>query len=217
MDGPAPAPIPARPLEVAVLVRNEVLRQGLEVVLRSLPGVGRVVRCADGEDPAGHDVDLVVTSAGDGIPPAGTRTLVLVDDAVIGDPARVAELRADGFLAAQDLSARTLGDALSRCAAGEMPMPAALARALLARAGEPRAGRARPATLTPREVETLELLVRGLSNKQIGRRLGVSDHGAKRLVGSILLKLDSPNRTAAVVSAIQAGLVDPGPTAPEPP
>jgi DNA-binding NarL/FixJ family response regulator len=86
-------------------------------------------------------------------------------------------------------------------------MPPALARALLARAEAP-VQRSRTVKLTGREVETLALLVRGMSNKQIARRLAISSHGAKRLVASIMLKLDSPNRTTAVVNAIKAGIVD---------
>jgi len=68
--------------------------------------------------------------------------------------------------------------------------------------------RSRPVSLTSREVEALTLLVKGMSNKQIARRLAISGHGAKRLVASILLKLDSPNRTTAAVAAIKAGIID---------
>jgi DNA-binding CsgD family transcriptional regulator len=46
-----------------------------------------------------------------------------------------------------------------------------------------------------------------MSNKQIARRLQISSHGAKRIVASLLMKLDSPNRTMAVVTAINSGLV----------
>lgn len=65
----------------------------------------------------------------------------------------------------------------------------------------------RPLKLTAREQETLALLAEGLSNKQIARRLAISDHGAKRLVTSVLLKLGAPNRTTAVVTAIKAGMI----------
>ncbi len=61
--------------------------------------------------------------------------------------------------------------------------------------------------LTAREKQTMALLVKGMSNKQIARGLGISTHGAKRLVTAILLKLGVPNRTAAVVQAISSGLV----------
>jgi DNA-binding CsgD family transcriptional regulator len=62
--------------------------------------------------------------------------------------------------------------------------------------------------LTPREHQVLALMADGLSNKQIGRRLDISFHGAKRLVASVLAKLDSPTRTVAVAKALREGIYD---------
>jgi two-component system nitrate/nitrite response regulator NarL len=78
---------------------------------------------------------------------------------------------------------------------------------LLGRVGA-QSGNLRPVSLTARENETLALLAEGLSNKQIARRLRISEHGVKRLVGSLLLKLGSPNRTTAVVTAMKFGIID---------
>ena len=86
-------------------------------------------------------------------------------------------------------------------------MPAQLARHLLMKETPTSVGPNRNVRLTAREHETLLLLADGLSNKQIARRLGISTHGAKRLVGAVLLKLGSPNRTAAVVTAMKVGIV----------
>jgi two-component system, NarL family, nitrate/nitrite response regulator NarL len=61
--------------------------------------------------------------------------------------------------------------------------------------------------LTVREQEVLELMATGLSNKQIGDRLGISAHTAKFHIGAILAKLDAQSRTEAVVRAVQHGLV----------
>lgn len=61
--------------------------------------------------------------------------------------------------------------------------------------------------LTPREHEVLELLVEGLSNKEIAQRLGVSDHTAKFHVAAVLAKLGVQTRTEAVVRAARSGLV----------
>lgn len=61
--------------------------------------------------------------------------------------------------------------------------------------------------LTPREIEVLELLVEGLSNKTIGARLGISDQTAKFHVAAICGKLGAANRTDAVHRAIRRGLV----------
>jgi DNA-binding NarL/FixJ family response regulator len=61
--------------------------------------------------------------------------------------------------------------------------------------------------LTPREVEVLELLAEGLSNKAIAARLGISDQTVKFHVASICGKLDAANRTDAVRRALRRGLV----------
>src|SRR5437762_7500989 len=61
--------------------------------------------------------------------------------------------------------------------------------------------------LTPREIEVLELLVEGLSNKTIGGRLRISDQTVKFHVAAICGKLGAANRTDAVRRAIRRGLV----------
>jgi DNA-binding NarL/FixJ family response regulator len=61
--------------------------------------------------------------------------------------------------------------------------------------------------LTPRELEVLERLVEGLSNKAIASRLGISDQTVKFHVAAICGKLGAVNRTDAVRRAIRRGLV----------
>lgn len=61
--------------------------------------------------------------------------------------------------------------------------------------------------LTPREVQVLELLVEGLSNKVIAARLGISDQTVKFHAAAICGKLGAANRTDAVRKAIRRGLV----------
>jgi DNA-binding NarL/FixJ family response regulator len=61
--------------------------------------------------------------------------------------------------------------------------------------------------LTPREIEVLELLAEGLSNKAIAAELGVSDQTVKFHVASISGKLQAANRTDAVRLAARRGLI----------
>ncbi|HEX5431034.1 MAG TPA: response regulator transcription factor [Bryobacteraceae bacterium] len=63
------------------------------------------------------------------------------------------------------------------------------------------------ASLSVREVEVLELIVKGLSNKQIAYQLAIAEDTAKNHVKSILKKLGAGDRTQAATKAIQRGIV----------
>jgi two-component system nitrate/nitrite response regulator NarL len=203
-------------MSVAVLVHNEVLGRGIEAVLDDVPDVKAVYRCGSEEEyedlvrTGGADCLIVAVPAAHWLA-AGRpgRVIVMVDEASAAELVRYASIPADGYVSQQHLSSELLGDTLRRSRRGELPMPPALSRALLAQADEPGLGtRGCKVSLTVRETEALTLLVEGLSNKQIARRLAISSHGVKRLVASIMLKLHSPNRTTAAINAIRAGLVD---------
>jgi non-specific serine/threonine protein kinase len=63
--------------------------------------------------------------------------------------------------------------------------------------------------LTPREVEVLELIREGCSNRMIGERLYISERTARTHVQNILKKLDVGTRAAAAVYAVEHGLTEP--------
>ena len=65
--------------------------------------------------------------------------------------------------------------------------------------------------LTPRQLEVLKLLCEGLSNKLIGRRLGISSATVKLHVASILRALQVSSRLQAVIVARKLGLGDEAP------
>ena len=62
-------------------------------------------------------------------------------------------------------------------------------------------------TLTAREIDVLELLAEGLSNKGIAARLGISDQTVKFHLATIYGKLGTHSRTASVREAVRRGLV----------
>jgi DNA-binding NarL/FixJ family response regulator len=64
--------------------------------------------------------------------------------------------------------------------------------------------------LSPREQQTLELVRRGLSNRDIGVALGVSENTAKAHVKAILLKLGVADRAEAVAAGFERGLLQVG-------
>jgi len=61
--------------------------------------------------------------------------------------------------------------------------------------------------LTNRELEVLQLLARGMANKQIALELGISEHTVKFHISSIYTKLGAGNRTEAVRLGVRRGLV----------
>ena len=61
--------------------------------------------------------------------------------------------------------------------------------------------------LSAREVQVLELIVRGLANKQIAYSLNIAEHTVKNHVKSILSKLGAQDRTQAATAAIQRGII----------
>ena len=70
--------------------------------------------------------------------------------------------------------------------------------------------RAQRRSLSPRELEVLDYLRRGLSNKDIGVGLGVTEHTAKAHVKAILAKLEAADRAEAVANGFQRGLLQVG-------
>ena len=61
--------------------------------------------------------------------------------------------------------------------------------------------------LTPREIEVLELVAKGMSNKVIATHLGTADGTIKMHVQNILAKLDATDRTHAVTTALKRGII----------
>jgi HD-GYP domain-containing protein (c-di-GMP phosphodiesterase class II) len=88
------------------------------------------------------------------------------------------------------------------------PLDRDAGEAVLAAAGH-RVARRRegPAGLTPREVEVLRLLARGLSNKEIAQRLSISPKTVGNHAEHIYAKIDAQSRAAAAFFAMQQGLL----------
>jgi len=61
--------------------------------------------------------------------------------------------------------------------------------------------------LTPREIEILHLVARGLTNRQIGAQFSISEHTARNHVNSIINKLQAQDRTEAAVLALKRGII----------
>ena len=106
-------------------------------------------------------------------------------------------------ISSRDVTAEQLIAAVHAAAAGLHVTPVEEGLAFLRR--EPIEEFIEP--LTPREMDVLEMLAEGLSNKLIAHRLSISDHTAKFHVNSILAKLNAGTRTEAVTRGIRLGLI----------
>lgn len=111
---------------------------------------------------------------------------------------RALEAGAQGYII-KGMPYQTLVEALQRVHAGRRFLPLPVTRALAARMPD--------SELSSRELEVLRLLVGGNSNKDIANVLGITEATVKSHVSTILIRLNVSDRTQAVVTAIQRGLV----------
>ncbi|AXI77290.1 helix-turn-helix transcriptional regulator [Peterkaempfera bronchialis] len=205
---------------VLVVLESELVRCGVFNLLHNVPSVAQVWSCsgpvAARELLIEHRPDIVVCHGSGELAPGliqeaeafEARVLLLLEDLRLEAIDEVVLLSSHGFLIQSELTSASLCEALARLDRGEMPLPAGLARTLMVRVrGTAGFHSSRKVSLTPREQQVLSLLAEGLSNKQIARRLTISEHGVKRHVTNLLAKLNSPNRTLAVALALQEGLV----------
>ena len=105
---------------------------------------------------------------------------------------------AQGYLL-KDVFFEELEDAIRKVHTGLRWIPAQVAERLAERMGT--------SDLTAREIEVLENIVAGNSNKAIANRLNISEATVKSHINSILNKLGVNDRTQAATTALQRGLV----------
>jgi DNA-binding NarL/FixJ family response regulator len=122
---------------------------------------------------------------------------------------------ASGFLL-KDVSPEHLIAAVQLVRSGDALLAPSITRRLVERfAGQQPALASAPAegnlsALTPRELEVLGLIARGLSNSELASALTLSEATVKTHVARILTKLQLRDRVQAVVLAYETGLVSPG-------
>jgi DNA-binding NarL/FixJ family response regulator len=176
-------------IRVWIETASNVTRAGLESLLESSGEIQMV------DSPSHADVVLL-----DELPdrPPAAPALLLTDEP---PTSRMLRLGVHAILP-REAAAEQIVAALYAAAAGLIAVPAESSSLIMPVASDPLVE-----NLTPREMETLEMLAEGLSNKQIAARLGISEHTAKFHVNSILGKLDAATRTEAVMRGIRTGLL----------
>ena len=120
---------------------------------------------------------------------------------------------ASGFLL-KKVTAEQLAASIRRVATGEALLAPTITRRLIERfaanSHRPAASHEALASLSPRELDVLKLMARGLSNAELASALHLGQTTVKSHVGRVLTKLGARDRVQAVVLAYEMGLVEPG-------
>ncbi|MFI1285886.1 response regulator transcription factor [Streptomyces sp. NPDC020858] len=208
-------------LQIMLIIQDDIRRYSIEGMLRSLDIRLAVQFGADIESISTFRNGQLIISSSNSLEPMSPEiaeklrshnihVLVLVDSKDVVEQSWVDH--ANGFLDWADLRPETLREAIVDVETGRFHVSATLARRSVTapdQAGDDTTSkRASMIALTAREHQVLRLISEGQSNRQVAGSLGISEHGVKRMVGIILAKLNCPNRTLAVVRAIESGLLD---------
>lgn len=202
--------------KIRILVADDhyVVRMGVIAIIHNEPDMVVVAEAANGNHAVElyqkHKPDLVLMDSRmplkGGIQAAGeirsqdadARILMLTAFDGDEDIHKALAAGAQGYVL-KNATGEQLVPALRSVAAGNRWIPAAVAKRLDQREEyEP---------LTPRELEVLHELAKGLANKQIADVMDISLHTAKGYLKTILTKLKVADRTEAVTLAIQRGLI----------
>lgn len=205
---------------IALIIEDEIRRYSIEGMLGSLDIQLTVQSVTNAEDLSSFSSGWLVISdsaALESVPDEiserlrrrNTPVLILVDSSDVVEQSWADH--ANGFLDWADLCPESLRAAIVDVQARRFHVSATLARRSVTASDQVGDGStskgASAISLTAREHQVLRLIAEGLSNRQVARSLSVSEHGVKRTVGIILAKLNCPNRTLAVVRAMESGLL----------
>jgi len=172
-------------VEGVVATRPDVLLLDLR-----MPGGGGVEACRRVKELVPETAVLVITSFDD-------------DEEVFG----VLEAGANGYIM-KDTRPERIAHAIRSVMEGQAVFDAAVATRIIS--GRQNGGNGNSVLADPlseRELEVLELMAKGHSNKEIGRELWIGETTVKTHVSHILRKLGQNDRTQAVLAALKAGIV----------
>jgi DNA-binding NarL/FixJ family response regulator len=193
-------------IRVVVAARSSVVRAGLESVVRSSSSL-ELAGALDWAliNSAEFEADVLLMDPGDVLPEQSSQPAVLLLDT--SDAALVSAALRSGIrgVISREATPEEIESAIQAVHAGLVAITAGSLTELL-RDVRP-AGDALAEPLSDRELEVLNLIAEGQSNKLIAHSLGISEHTVKTHVASILAKLGAGSRTEAVSQAIRRGLV----------
>ncbi|HZQ53708.1 MAG TPA: response regulator transcription factor [Bryobacteraceae bacterium] len=202
------------PIRILIVEDHHVVRQGLAALLKTVPDMTVVAQAADGAegvrlfrehkpDVTIMDLRLPVLSGVDAITQIrsefpSARIIVLTTFDGDEDIYRALQAGARGYLL-KDMFGEELMEAIRVVHSGRTRIPPAIAERLAERMGGP--------NLTNRELEVLQAIAAGKSNKEIAFVLGISEATVKTHINNILSKLGVADRTQATTAALQRGII----------
>jgi DNA-binding NarL/FixJ family response regulator len=201
-------------IKVMVVDDHPLMRVGVASIINARPDMTVVAQTGTGEEAVAlfpqhrpditlMDLRLPKMSGVDSIRAIrarwpGARFVVLTTYEGDEDIHRALEAGAKGYVI-KGMPYQTLIDSLLRVHSGGRFLPPPVARALASRMPD--------SELSSREQEVLRRLVDGMTNKEIANLLGITEATVKCHVSTILMRLNVSDRTQAVVTALQRGLV----------
>jgi DNA-binding NarL/FixJ family response regulator len=201
-------------IRVMVVDDQAVVRQGIVALINTVADMAVVAEATNGQEAIeqfrAHRPDVTLMDLR--MPVVGgveaitrirrefpnARIVVLTTFDGDEDIYRSLQAGAQGYLL-KDMFFDELEEAVRKVHAGSRRIPTAVAEKL--------AERMSGSDLTARELEVLEQIVRGRSNKEIGSLLHISEATVKSHINNILSKLGVSDRTQAATKALQRGLV----------
>lgn len=220
---------PAVPARIMIVEDQELLRFGLELILGRSEDCLVVASVANGEDALARydelEPDLVLLDLTLGSGMTGTqvcrslverdpaaRILLVTAESSLDRLLEAVQAGASGYLP-KDVGPKDLLEAIRKVMRGEDMLEPYLGRLLLREMrrthGLPAPRPATPKlTLSARELEILSLVARGRSNAEIADVLCISGFTVANHLKNVYRKLGVKDRTQAVLTAVQMGLVD---------
>jgi len=205
---------PRGPIRILIVDDHPVVCSGLTSMLRAQPELDIIGTAASGEEALDivrrENPDLMLLDLRmpgmDGIAvlnalktcAKGPRVLVLTSYEKDEDIYRAIRAGAQGYLL-KDTTEAEMTTAIYDVHAGKRYIPRPIAARL--------ADRMTRSDLTPREIQILERIADGSTNKEIGEDLDISENTVRHHVNSILEKLVVSDRTEAVATAIRSGIL----------
>ncbi|CAB0829198.1 heme-responsive two-component system response regulator ChrA [Corynebacterium diphtheriae] len=198
-------------IRVMLIDDHPVVRAGLRSILDSFDDITVVAEASDGSNINTEGIDVVVTDiqmpGTDGITltralasAGGPLVLILTTYDTEADILAAVEAGAMGYLL-KDAPESALHDAVVATFEGRRTLAPEVANALMQRVSKPRQA------LSAREIEILQNLEQGLSNRQLAAKLFISEATVKTHLVHIYSKLGVDNRTAAITAARQQRLI----------